>query len=81
LGLVNLAYDYPLPCWQDVEKVIFDLPKVKISVLTRLLQISFNKIDLDNLLEYDEYCHPRSSSLDRSLDVYMKKIKKGGKNA
>jgi hypothetical protein len=81
LGLVKLAYEYPLPCWQDVEKTIFRLPKVKISVLTRLLQISFNKVDLDDLLEYDEYCHPRSSSLDRSLDVYMKKIKKGGKNA
>ena len=81
LGLVSLAYKYPVPCWLDVEKAIFNLPKVKISVLTRLLDISFNNIDFEQIFDVVEYEPPRSSSLDRSLEVYMKKLKLGGQNA
>ena len=81
LGLSKLACQYPPPCWQSVEKVISELPKVKISVLVRLLDISLYNIDLESHLETDDYGHPVSSSLDRSLEVYMKKIKKGAKDA
>ncbi|MCL2065488.1 MAG: IS21 family transposase [Candidatus Cloacimonetes bacterium] len=79
LGLAKLSHKYPPGCWQEIEKTIFELPKVKISVLTRLLDISFN--DIDVFLEFDDDCHPISSSLDRPLEVYMKKIKRGGINA
>jgi len=81
LGLVTLAHKYPTPCWNDIEKTVFNLPKIKISVLTRLLDICFNKIDFEEVFDFVEYAPPRSSSLDRSLEVYTKKIKQGGKNA
>ena len=81
LGLVNLVDKYPLPCWQKVEKAIFDLPKVKISVLKRLLDICFYNIDLESYIEHDDSGYPASSSLDRPLEVYMKKIKRGKNNA
>jgi hypothetical protein len=74
LGLVKLANKYPLPCWRDIEKVVFELPKVKISVLVRLLEISYHKIDFTDFCGYVECNDPISSSLDRSLEVYMKKI-------
>jgi transposase len=75
LGLSNLIHQYPLPCWQDLEKVVFDLPKVKISVLTRLLDMYLYKIDFESFFDEIEYEPPITSSLDRSLDVYMKKLK------
>ena len=81
IGLISLAYKYPKPCWQKIEKVIFELPKVKISVLTRLLDINFYNINFESFFENDEIEYPASSSLDRSLDVYMKKIKRGKANA
>ena len=81
LGLEKLACKYPHICWHQAEKTIFDLPKVKISVLTRILDICFNKIDLASICDYDGDGYPISSSLDRPLDVYMKKIKRGTINA
>jgi transposase len=81
IGLIKLVRNYPLPCWRDVEKVVFLLPKVKMSVLTRLLDISYHKIDFTDFYGYVECRDTISSSLDRSLDIYMKKIKRGGKNA
>ena len=81
LGLVDLVNKYPLPCWQHIEKVILDLPKVKISVLKRLLDIHLYNVDLEIDIENDEAGCPASSSLDRSLEVYMKKIKRGIINA
>jgi hypothetical protein len=74
LGLAKLVYKYPLPCWQDLEKVVFQLPKVKISAIIRLLNVSFHKIDFTDFCGYVECHDPISSSLDRSLEVYMKKI-------
>ena len=81
IGLTKIAHKYPAFCWREVEQAIFNLPKVKISVLTRLLDISFNKIDFEEMFDHFEPDEPSSSSLDRSLDVYMKKIKRGGKDA
>jgi transposase len=79
LGLARIAYKYPCKCWMDIESVVFTMPKIKISVLVRLLDISFNSIDIDDLVmdEYHVCDSPATSSLDRSLDVYMKKIKGG----
>ena len=81
LGLSKLPYKYPLICWQQAGKTILDLPKVKISALTRVLDICFNNIDLESYFENDDDGYPITSSLDRPLEVYMKKIKRGNKNA
>jgi transposase len=81
IGLSYLVNKYPPMCWWKAEEAIFNLPKVKISSLTRLLDICFHNIDLENFFTNDEDGHPISSSLDRPLDVYMKKIKRGTANA
>jgi transposase len=81
VGLEHLANKYPSDCWHEVKDTIFSMPKVKISVLKRLLDISFNNIDFEQIFDVVEYEAPASSSLDRPLDAYMKTIKKGGLNA
>jgi transposase len=81
LGLTSLVYKYPQLCWYDVKEAIFNLPKVKVSLVARLLEISFNNINFEEVFDVVEYDSPSTSSLDRSLEVYMKRIKPGGTNA
>jgi transposase len=82
IGLTRLVTEYPVFCWHDIENAVFSLPKVKVSAIERLLKISKYEVPLSDINDEPQSKEASTSTLDRSLDAYMKKIyERGGLRA
>ncbi|RLB75496.1 MAG: IS21 family transposase [Deltaproteobacteria bacterium] len=77
-GLKELVIRYPSNYWNEAIPYLLSLPQIRTSIVAKILLSVNRKHQLNKIREMDSYNDksvPKSSTLDRSLEFYMKGVK------
>ena len=77
-GLKELVIKYPSGYWNEAIPYLLSLPQIRTSIVAKILLSVSRKHQLNEIRKMDSYNDksvPKSSTLDRSLEFYMKGVK------